>query len=203
MYKTKSKGVSKEFCDQVFNDINQIVRECSEKFGIPMGMRCFQYSIATEEYLNTIFKKRVAVINAGTCYWRCVLPENDDGIINTHYGFKFDIKNAFDSMVKENFNKIEMHCWTAAILNDERYCIDLSTGHLMQRAISEGYTWEGIEPPKYLFTTEEKVIEICNDGLAFYQSNRDAIRITEIFRQSECANRVTLLSKLAAFTKRT
>ena len=102
----------------IFRDVDYIVGKVTAKFSIPKHCACLIYATATEAYLNELFGQRVCRINAGSCSWKFVPDELDDGMSSNFYSFIFEPDRAIAAMHEMDLSKIEMHAWNAAIIGD-------------------------------------------------------------------------------------
>jgi len=88
-----------------------------------------------------------AIIQAGSASWPRVRPEDDDGIIDTHFGYVFERSDRD----RERFNRgllPELHCWAA--IPDTGELIDLTTGYQMDQAReTAALDWPAPELPPY------------------------------------------------------
>ncbi|MFA5766515.1 MAG: hypothetical protein WC919_01150 [Candidatus Paceibacterota bacterium] len=108
-----------------------------------------------------------AVIQAGSLQWPCLCPEDDDGVISTHFAYMWspgDFTSAFSVALG---NLPEMHCWVGLL--EEQEIVDFSIRHLKTAAAIHGVKWTAADPPPYFWC---HVNEIPDD--VRYIPNREA-----------------------------
>lgn len=94
-------------------------------------------------------------IQAGNLQWPVVLPENDDGISNTHYAYMWDPTSPQSRWAVARGHLPEIHIWLGNPKTQE--IIDFSTRHLKQAAQAHGVTWNTPDPPPYIWCQGENL----------------------------------------------
>ena len=90
-----------------------------------------------------------AVIQAGSLQWPRLKPEDDDGVVNTHFSYMWSPLTPASVVSMANGNLPEMHVWAGLVR--EQILIDFSTRHLTAAAAALGMPWTAAEPPTHLW----------------------------------------------------
>lgn len=89
-----------------------------------------------------------AQIQAGDAFWRCVRPEDDDGVEPLNWGYEF--QNTMASIAYVSQGLPEMHVWAVAMDKGEADIIDLLVPTFKERCLEAGQRWTMPDPPEYL-----------------------------------------------------
>jgi hypothetical protein len=89
------------------------------------------------------------IIQAGDLQWPIVDPKDDDGIMNTHFGYMWTPHEPASQRALAAGLLPEIHAWIGLL--DTQECVDFSTHDLKNQAQKMGFTWRTPEPPKYLW----------------------------------------------------
>jgi hypothetical protein len=108
-----------------------------------------------------------AVVQAGSLQWRCLHPEDDDGIISTHFSYMWSPGDPISAFSVALGNLPEMHCWIGLLKEQE--IVDFSIRYLKTAATTLGVKWTATDPPPYLWCS---VNDIPDD--VWYIPNREA-----------------------------
>lgn len=119
-----------------------------------------------------------AQIQAGDAFWRCVRPEDDDGVEPLNWGYQYEDSLASIAYAAEGFP--EMHVWAVVIGKGEADMIDLTAPFFKPRCLEAGQRWTMPDPPEYLW------VEVKNfpNERAYYIPNRQAIALCYAILQS-------------------
>jgi hypothetical protein len=108
-----------------------------------------------------------AVIQAGSLQWPRLRPEDDDGVVDTHFSYMWSPLTPASVVAMEAGQLPEMHVWAG--LPDEQIIVDFSTRHLPTAAARLGMAWTAAEPPQYLWCSARAV-----PAAVVYRPNREA-----------------------------
>ncbi len=116
----------------------------------PVEKYCLFWAYFTTKVLNEELPSLQAQIQAGTAYWPIVKETDpDDGVSPNQYGFRFQLDGtAIESLSRGLLP--EMHVWVA-VAKPPIQIIDVTAPFFRRRAIQEGYTVTGEEPPDYFW----------------------------------------------------
>ena len=90
-----------------------------------------------------------AVIQAGSLQWPRLRPEDDDGVVDTHFAYMWGGLTPESVVSMAAGNLPEIHVWAG--LPDEQIIVDFSTRYLTIAAASLGMAWTAPQPPKHLW----------------------------------------------------
>lgn len=140
------------------------IEQAISGFGNRPGL-CLHYAKET----LAVFARhgRKAVIQAGSLQWPCLRPEDDDGVISTHFAYMWSPGNLTSAFSVALGNLPEMHCWVGLL--EEQEIVDFSIRHLKAAATASGVNWTAADPPPYLWCS---VNDIPDD--VRYIPNREA-----------------------------
>jgi hypothetical protein len=96
-----------------------------------------------------------AVIQAGSLQWPCLCPEDDDGIVATHFAYMWDPTSPINTFSLALGNLPEMHCWVGLL--DQQEIVDFSVRHLKEAAAIRGVRWTAEDPPSHLWCPVDKI----------------------------------------------
>lgn len=114
---------------------------------------CLYWSIATILVLRSTNR---TILQAGTCLWPRIRPDQDDGTCNTHFGYKWD-PDSEKSIYAVSIGALpEMHVWTAQ--PESGLIIDMTTRFFPEQCknLICG-DWPGDLPPEYFWSTADKL----------------------------------------------
>lgn len=90
-----------------------------------------------------------ALLQAGSMSWPRIRPEEDDGVINTHFSYVFEAISPATVLAIMNNRMPEMHAWVAV---PPCTIIDTTTRFLKQQCEKlTDMKWTADEPPDYLW----------------------------------------------------
>ena len=143
---------------------------------LPDGMQpqaaCLVWAAASVAVLRSMGIK--CLIQAGTASWPRIRPEQDDGVINTHFSYVWepDSKTTLEKVVSGEMP--EMHVWAG--LPDHSEILDMTTKYLPEQAWQLcGMDWPGTIPPRYVWANVKRL----PDGV-MYQPDIDACKLAII-----------------------
>ncbi len=101
-----------------------------------------------------------ALIQAGSCLWPRVNVEQDDGVMNTHFGYEWDSSclKTWKPVFDENRIRMpEIHVWCA--LPDEGQIVDFSVHCFPEQCERRaGEKWIGSKPPDFFWGGHEECL---------------------------------------------
>lgn len=143
--------------------------------GYQLPKACLHWADTTVKVLRNAGYN--AQIQAGTLCWPRIKPEEDDGVILTHFSYVWeDPENIMECAIRtfRYGHMPEIHCWAALV--DPPTLIDLTTGFLPQQCLSmTGLAWTAPDPPDHLWATVDEI----PDGVV-YIPNWTAINFAHI-----------------------
>jgi len=137
---------------------------------IPVEASCL-YSAWAVCQLAPKFGARI-ILQAGTAYWPRVSIAQDDGVIDTHFGYEWGSElTQYVQSTNGIVARREMHAWAACPATRE--VIDITAGHWPQQCRNLlGLDWPGPKPPAYLWCHGEQLPE-----RVFYRADREACEL--------------------------
>jgi hypothetical protein len=108
-----------------------------------------------------------AVIQAGSLQWPRIRPEEDDGVIDTHFAYEWTPCASASALSVALGNLPEMHVWVG-ILNTQEI-VDFTIRHLRAAAEARGMVWTAADPPPYLWCPANQT-----PAWVVYRPNREA-----------------------------
>ena len=78
-----------------------------------------------------------------------IRPEEDDGVMNTHFAYEWSPQSRRAPMSVALGNLPEMHVWVGFV--DRQEIVDFSTRHLKVAPRDLGMAWLAADPPQYLW----------------------------------------------------
>ncbi|MFA5767096.1 MAG: hypothetical protein WC919_04185 [Candidatus Paceibacterota bacterium] len=129
-------------------EIEQAISNLDDRPGL-----CIYYAKETIAVLARHGYK--AVIQAGSLQWPCLRPEDDDGVVSTHFAYMWspgDITSAFSVALG---NLPEMPCWVGLLQGQG--IVDFSTRHLKSAATTLSVSWTAADPPPYLWCSTNDI----------------------------------------------
>jgi hypothetical protein len=146
--------------EQLISEIEHAISKLDDRPGL-----CLYYAKETIAILARHGYK--AIIQAGSLQWPCLRPEDDDGIISTHFAYMWSPGDPISALSVALGNLPEIHCWVGLL--EEQEIVDFSIRHLKKAAAVHGVRWTAADPPPYLWCP---VNEIPDD--VRYIPNREA-----------------------------
>jgi len=109
------------------------------------------------------------VLQAGSCFWRRVPDELDDGVSDTRFGYEWE-SDSMDTVINVAMgNMPELHVWAGNPITQE--VVDLTSGFFpTQCKTLTGKEWLSPSPPDYLWRS-------TRDVDAEYRPSRDATEL--------------------------
>lgn len=108
-----------------------------------------------------------AVIQAGSLQWPRLRPEDDDGVVATHFAYEWSPTTPESAMSVALGNLPEVHVWVGLV--DRQEIVDFTTRHLRASSLALGLEWTAAAPPDYLWCSAQDTPE-----RVVYRPNRDA-----------------------------
>ena len=153
-------------------EIEQAISKLDNRPGL-----CLYYAKETMAVLRS--HGYTAVIQAGSLQWPCLRPEDDDGVISTHFAYMWspgDLSSAFSVALG---NLPEIHCWVGLVKEQE--IVDFSVRHLKKAAAIVGVKWTAADPPQYLWCAAQNI-----PGDVRYIPDREASIYASIIMERIC-----------------
>lgn len=114
---------------------------------------CMFHALTLQIVLARTFGVRT-MLQAGSCSWPMIRPEDDDGERATHYSYRWNGMEDPETAAYFAAGKLpECHVWLAT-REPEDTIIDPTTGTWPARAKRGGHDWSAIEPPEFLWATQ-------------------------------------------------
>lgn len=134
------------------------IREYAEKTLIPPGAdpeACCVYHAAACVKLVPMLTGLRCFAQAGSCLWPRVRPEQDDGVVETHYGYEWQGMNMQTAAMIAAGLLPEVHFW-AAVLDPKppfgAEVLDVTTRDFPAMCLKTiGKDWPGDPPPDFLW----------------------------------------------------
>lgn len=112
---------------------------------------CFYYSAFGIEALREAGLR--AVLQAGTASWPRIRPDQDDGVVMTHFSYLWSPNEIQSRLAVAQGAMPEMHVWIA--LPDTGELVDFTTAFWPTQAkLLTGMDWPGDQPPTYFWGKE-------------------------------------------------
>jgi hypothetical protein len=110
---------------------------------------CLIWTLSVWKVLS---REHRVIFQAGTCLWPRVRPEDDDGLVATHFGYEWHPEDPeTQRRIAGGTILPEMHVWAA--LPESNEILDFSTGGLVDQCRRLIHAdWPGEKPPPYLWT---------------------------------------------------
>lgn len=133
--------------DEIVKEIRCAVRRVHPELTPERG--CVYLALATVAILRQYGIR--ASFQAGSSSWPRIRPEEDDGVINTHFSYVWEPRSKRTLAQLAAGVLPEMHAWAAIPATVE--IIDLSTCYLPEQCRkTAGMAWTAPAPPDYLWT---------------------------------------------------
>lgn len=114
---------------------------------------CLYWAVVTQRLLKELGKP--AILQVGSLQWPRIRPEDDDGVIHTHFSYMWDWEEAKNRM-KQGLMP-EFHAWVA-VLTDPPEIVDVTTCYLPAQALElANLIWTAPAPPDFLWGGEEDI----------------------------------------------
>lgn len=98
-----------------------------------------------------------AILQAGSCTWPRIRPQDDDGVVSTHFGYVWENPTPKEIRKKIEAGTLpEMHVWAGIMAKEpeDQQIVDLTAGFFPKQAKEiGGFDWRAAPPPKYLWST--------------------------------------------------
>jgi hypothetical protein len=114
---------------------------------------CLYWAGVALSYFDSIGE--TALLQAGSASWARISREKDDGVVNTHFSYMFEIS-------KTTLKKIlagempEMHVWVA--ITNPQQIIDLTTLYVPTQCKKlTGMDWFCQTPPEFVWTEKDEI----------------------------------------------
>lgn len=146
--------LSAAFRERIYQEVAEKVRGDARIGGTFPSARCLFWSMYGIESLRA--RGLYAILQAGSAVWRVVRPEDDDGKVNTHFGYMWSPNETPSQMAMAAGLMPEMHVWIG--LPDCQELVDFCTGFWPEQArILGGYEWKADLPPKFFWGTADEL----------------------------------------------
>jgi hypothetical protein len=145
---------------KIISEIERHVNRLDDRPGL-----CLYYAHHT---CATLWKHGYkAVIQAGSLQWPRVRPEDDDGVMNTHFAYQWSPRDPASALSVAMGNLPEIHVWVGIV--DRQEVVDFTTRYLKQSSERIGMPWTAADPPRYLWCPANAL-----PAWVVYHPNRDA-----------------------------
>jgi hypothetical protein len=145
---------------KIISEIERYVSRLDDRPGL-----CLYYAHHTAATLRRHGYQ--AVIQAGSLQWPRIRPEDDDGVMNTHFAYMWTPRDVASAVSVAMGNLPEMHCWVGIV--DKQEVVDFTTRYLKSAAATLGMGWTAADPPQYLWCAASQMPEWM-----VYRPNREA-----------------------------
>jgi len=140
--------------EAIFEEVKKRIDTDSTLKEMSPSGRCFFYGIRTVEALRK--HGLAAILQAGSCQWPRITPEQDDGKCATHFGYVWSPGEGQSVLARAMGVMPEMHVWAA--LPNEGEIVDFTTGFFPEQArIIGNFDWPGPKPPKFVWATTSEI----------------------------------------------
>ena len=177
------------------NEKSNLVRESKELYQhaakemgkpVPDTQACLYYACA----LQLLAAKQHGIrlmMQAGSAQWPMTLPEDDDGISATHYGYIWEGLQhpAVQAQIRKK-ELPELHVWLAHRKPDT--IIDPTTSTWKKRAEADGFVWTGPKPPRYLWLSMNEFFDLMQEKYPLgivYQPDLEATKLSNYYAELE------------------
>jgi hypothetical protein len=133
---------------ELIAEIEQAVSKLDDRPGL-----CLYYARETIMVLSRHGYK--AVVQAGSLQWPCLRPEDDDGIISTHFAYMWSPGDPASAFSVALGNLPEIHCWVGLV--NEQEIVDFSVRYLKRAAATHKVKWTAADPPQYLWCAANEI----------------------------------------------
>lgn len=136
---------------------------------------CLYYAGTVMETLQSYGYK--ALIQGGSLLWPRIKPEEDDGVMDTHFSYMWS-PETLESQIAMSLGALpEMHVWVGLI--DTQEIVDFSTRHLKEAATNRGHKWIANDPPSYFWGNQ------LPDWVRYRPNVEASLLALEIWKQSK------------------
>ena len=140
---------------------------------------CLFMTACLQGVLATIGIK--TMLQAGSCQWPMLEPENDDGECATHFSYQWEgLKDDRTNFFFRAGALPEMHCWLA--YRDPDTIVDATSGSWPERAHAGGHSWETPRPPDFLWHTADELESLVEREFKLgirYEANLEACKVAD------------------------
>lgn len=136
---------------------------------------CLQLLLARRHGVRTM-------LQAGSCSWPMILPEEDDGVRATHFSYQWEPLSGATITHLMSGTLPELHVWLASReLGD--ILIDPTTGSWPDRAAAGGHNWSAPAPPACLWGNGDQIRKLSEDAgyVIGYEASLDACQIADTY----------------------
>jgi hypothetical protein len=143
--------IYREVHDEVYAEMSKLKGTIGE-FNIGGGCLYFAGYL-----IRRLHKEGIqAMLQAGTMSWPRLLPEEDDGVINTHFGYVWEPHTLRTVTRMAQGLLPEMHSWVAT--RHDMNIIDMSTKYLPGQCWTlNQMVWTAPNPPDYLWANASEI----------------------------------------------
>lgn len=161
---------------EVQREVETLVRRVARRQGVEhmLAALCPVWAGATVHVLARHGVR--ACLQAGTAGWRRLRPEEDDGVVDTHCSYVWELGSVETQVRLARGMLPEMHVWAAIV--EDQVLIDFTTGRWLERfkQLTPALTWSAPLPPEFLWCQAEHLPAAC-----YYQPDLEATRIADRF----------------------
>ena len=153
-------------------DLYRSIWPAMEVGGVRDTHACLFHAVALQGLLYRDHGVR-AMLQAGSCQWPMLTPEEDDGVSPTHFSYEWEgLRDERTSFFFRSGVLPELHVWLALTPRDERNppgliqqdtIIDPTTGTWPERARFGGYAWSTPKPPEFLWHTAKELDSLIEE----------------------------------------
>jgi hypothetical protein len=111
------------------------------------------------------------LIQAGTCFWRCLAPADDDGVAALFYGYEWEPDHPLSRLSMAMGDLPEMHVWVG--FPDTHEILDLSLPSWPLLCRQADLRWTMPEPPDFFWGIQDQLPPGTR-----YQPHLEACRFT-------------------------
>jgi hypothetical protein len=159
--------------ERIYAEVRERIECDPSLMAMPSSARCFYYGIRTVEALRKAGLH--VLLQAGSCSWPRIRPEQDDGVAMTHFSYLWTPEEPASQRAMRLGIMPEMHVWAADPEANE--IIDFTSGFFPEQAKAlVGFDWPGDLPPKYLWANTKDIPR----GVQ-YRADIDAIKLAFSF----------------------
>lgn len=154
-------------------NIRKLARRIAQPHVKDLVGGCIYLSAATIFYMARVYGNRSIYLQAGSASFPRIRPEQDDGVMPTHFSYVFDLKYEKTIQMLLAGNLPEMHAWCYDARS--KCFIDLSVG-FQQEACKRmtGMDWPGDPLPDFVWHKVEEMPK----GI-YYRPDVSAVLIAE------------------------
>lgn len=158
-------------------EVVDCVRDYAENYLMPKGTdplkACAYYAAACVKVVP-LLTGRPCQVQAGSCSWPRIRPDQDDGhpATMTHFSYVWEGMTMTNALLLAGGLLPELHFWAAVLGAGGPELLDVTTGTFPARAEQAGHDWPGDPPPDFLWERPEETMK--RPGGVLYQPSESA-----------------------------